>query len=645
MLKFMKGFLKENRKIAVANFILTILLVLMFQHIMGQRREYIDTSREPDKTENSITIEGENVFLQQVVCEKDTIDGIMVLGEMETGIVGTVSVQVFEESGKLLAQATQQLRTDGDYTMIQFGESISGCTGKKLELVLCSYSGEAIELKSGICEGVLDNEGVNACIKLVYQTLDVRLYKISVYLCGGILWLALSVCLVILQKKNGKPEYLFAFLYFFLGILYMFINPLYAIPDEAAHFERIYGISEGYFISEGPDGGIGTGSRLPENLLYGNRGASMKIMDIFDGKDVKLSDKKVFMDYWASALYSPFTYTAQVLGVMVGKLFSSKIFFIAYCGRFAAWMAAGCILFLAIRYIPFGKHILVAVSLLPMNLHEAISLAGDTFTFAVSVAFFSFVLYLRYTKKDTMGIKEYVLLYVLLFFIASCKIVYVPLCMLAFLIPVERFGCRRNYIKHVTMSILEVALTSGIWLIISMYILDGRSDGKSVEQVRYLLSHPLSYVEAIVNTTITYGEGLVKTMLGASLGWLNIAVNSGIIAMVAVNLAYICIHEEGIWKDEESKWPRICTAGSIVCAILVMYTSLYVQWTELGKNIIDGLQGRYFIPVLFPLLLSLKNSSRMTDNGADRLGRYVSYLLLLITNIFTLVTLLTNYIL
>lgn len=130
MLKFMKGFLKENRKIAVANFILTILLVLMFQHIMGQRREYIDTSREPDKTENSITIEGENVFLQQVVCEKDTIDGIMVLGEMETGIVGTVSVQVFEESGKLLAQATQQLRTDGDYTMIQFGESISGCTGK-----------------------------------------------------------------------------------------------------------------------------------------------------------------------------------------------------------------------------------------------------------------------------------------------------------------------------------------------------------------------------------------------------------------------------------------------------------------------------------------------------------------------------------
>lgn len=648
MLKLIKGFIKANRKIVTAEFILTILLALMFQYIMGQRREYIDVSREPDKTENSITVEGENIFTQLVVCEKDTLDGIMVLSETETNLDGVLSVRIFEESGRLLAQETQRTQASGGYTLIRFGKMISGCTGKKLKLVLHSCTGEVVALKGGICEGVLVNERENACIKLVYRTLDVRQYKMSMYLCGGILWLVLSICLIILQKKNGKPEYLFAFLYLFLGILYMFINPLYAIPDEPAHFERIYGISEGSFVSENPDGGIGTGSRLPENLLHGNRGTNMKIMDILNDKAVELSDQKVFMDYWNTALYSPFTYTAQVFGVMVGKLLSSKIFFIAYCGRFAAWISAGCILFFAIRYIPFGKHILVAVCLLPMNMHEAISLAGDTFTFAVAVAFFSFVLYLRYTKKGAMSRKEYIILYVLLFFIASCKIVYVPLCMLAFLIPVKRFGHRRRYVKHVLLSILEVAMTSGIWLVISMYILDGRSGGKSAEQVWYILSHPMLYVETVVNTTITYGEGLVKTMLGASLGWLNVAVNSGIIAMVAVNLACVCIREKGIWKEGESNWPRICTAGSVACVIFVMYTSLYVQWTELGKNIIDGLQGRYFLPVLFPFLLTLRDSSRMTDDGTDHLSFYqnfyVSYQVLLITNIFTLATLLTNYI-
>ena len=257
----------------------------------------------------------------------------------------------------------------------------------------------------------------------------------------------------------------------------------------------------------------------------------MKLMDILDGSDIELSEEEVFSDYCNTALYSPFTYTMQTFGVAVGKFFSRKVFFVAYCGRFAAWLAAGCILFFAIRYIPFGKNTLAAISLLPMNMHEAISLAGDTFTFAVAMAFLSFILYLRYTKKGVMGKREYAVLYILLFFLASCKIVYAPLCMLAFLIPAERFGGGRNYGKHALLSILEVFLTSGIWLAISMHILGGQSGGKSKEQVWYILSHPLGYVETVVNTTVTYGEGLAKGMLGASLGWLNIAVNSGINVM------------------------------------------------------------------------------------------------------------------
>jgi uncharacterized membrane protein len=43
----------------------------------------------------------------------------------------------------------------------------------------------------------------------------------------------------------------------------------------------------------------------------------------------------------------------------------------------------------------------------------------------------------------------------------------------------------------------------------------------------------------------------------------------------------------------------------IVAAFLVLtMTLLYVQWTGLGKDTIDGFQGRYLFPVL-PLLLVL----------------------------------------
>ena len=240
--------------------------------------------------------------------------------------------------------------------------------------------------------------------------------------------------------------------------------------------------------------------------------------------------------------------------------------------------------------------------------------------------------------------KQYVLLYILLFFLASCKIVYVPLCMLAFLIPVERFGNRQNYWKHVLLSVFEVLLTSGIWMGISMRILNGQSDGKSAEQIQYILHDPLAYIETIVNTTISNGEVLIKTMIGSSLGWLSITVNTGIIVMVVSNLIYMCVRETGIWQDEQKKWPRIWTMGSVVCVIIVMYTSLYVQWTDLKKHIIDGLQGRYFLPLLFPFILALKRGGLIVDEETGNNSFCVSYLILLLTNIFTLVTLLTNYI-
>ena len=35
----------------------------------------------------------------------------------------------------------------------------------------------------------------------------------------------------------------------------------------------------------------------------------------------------------------------------------------------------------------------------------------------------------------------------------------------------------------------------------------------------------------------------------------------------------------------------------IICSLLI-YTSLYVQWTPLKYNIVNGIQGRYFIPLL-----------------------------------------------
>ena len=40
----------------------------------------------------------------------------------------------------------------------------------------------------------------------------------------------------------------------------------------------------------------------------------------------------------------------------------------------------------------------------------------------------------------------------------------------------------------------------------------------------------------------------------------------------------------------------------ILGTIGLMFTSLYMQWTSVGAQVIDGIQGRYFIPLLYLLL-------------------------------------------
>ena len=113
MVKFNKRFLKEHRKIVAAQVILTALLVLMFQYIMGRRQEYVDAGREPDQTESSITLEREDAFSQWITCAQDTLAGVMARAETQADITGALSVQVLEESGMLLAQAVQPLSAHG----------------------------------------------------------------------------------------------------------------------------------------------------------------------------------------------------------------------------------------------------------------------------------------------------------------------------------------------------------------------------------------------------------------------------------------------------------------------------------------------------------------------------------------------------
>ncbi len=412
--------------------------------------------------------------------------------------------------------------------------------------------------------------------------------------------------------KNNSIEKCFLFIYFVLGIIYMIILPFLRVHDEGAHFIRAYEISQGYLLTESTEYGVGR--ELPKEIAeieYGNIKVSMK--NIMDDFKMELSDK-VFIPFPTSAIVAPTNYIPQAIGIKIANLFTKKLVLIAYVGRLLNFLTTMLIFWIAIKYIPYGKKVILLLALLPRNLHEAISLAPDGIITAVFCAFVAFVYYLRYEYSGKMKWKHYLCLYLFVVFISLCKFVYVPLLILLFLIPINRFNKTKYFFMVVSGIVLMCILCFGWAYICNLYGLNFGNSVDAEKQVQYILHNPFKFIEILFRTITIRWNWYIQTMLGNWLGWLNIGMNEKIISISG----WILIYNTGkmIFKFERRKI-QLSIILAVFISIVLIFTSLYITCTEVENTIVRGVQGRYFMPLLAPLLFSIVPKGKyINDEGS-----------------------------
>lgn len=299
-------------------------------------------------------------------------------------------------------------------------------------------------------------------------------------------------------------------------------------------------------------------------------------------------EKTSFITFGNTALYAPGTYLPQAVGISVARFFTKNVIIMAYAGRILNWLTIGVLLFLSLRFLPFGKNL---------------------------VFLLTFILYQRYTAKRELNRKEYLLIYLFVFLLCQCKIVYLPLCLLLFLIPKERFGTTKKYAG----SILGVAAVGGItgisWLAISSGFLSEFQPGvSSSEQLVYILREPVHFLMTIIRTFDISGEEWIWQGMGQMLGWINIRTSFTVLVFYLLLILWVWMLDNDTKKINISSGSKALLFGAATFTILLIYLSLYIQWSAYHNNTIAGIQGRYFLPLLFPLLLSLKPAASMLGN-------------------------------
>lgn len=410
-----------------------------------------------------------------------------------------------------------------------------------------------------------------------------------------------GISILILKNKNITETKVFLYTIPILYIAVCLVLPMSRAHDELYHWFRSYDIVQGNLLTEVNENNNAEGT-FPINVrfLFKDQKSWEKIKynDVIDSLSIDLDNDKAKIDLSTVAVYSPTQYIPQVIGIYVGKVFSNIPMIMAYIGRFFNMAFSIVMLYLALKFTPVGKKIFLSISYFPILMEGMTSFSPDAMTISVAFLFIAYVLKVAFSENK-VKIRDLVILAILGVILSLCKIVYLPMILLIFIIPKEKFNSKKaKWISLICIFILCVVVNL-VWLNIASKYLFTYKDGETREQVKYVLTEPIQYIKTLVYTSSENFGDYLTSMVGSSMTWGEaVSISSITIYVLLSSFIFASVFEK---KISLSKFQVFIIASVIVATILLIFTSLYVQWTPYKSPIIKGVQGRYFIPIV-PLI-------------------------------------------
>lgn len=477
-------------------------------------------------------------------------------------------------------------------------------------------------------------------------------------------------------KKERTLEQIYLFVGMFLGVLYLLVLPPLSAPDEISHYIGAYQLSsrimgkqavsdEGAVLIRGSDwfledvyGNYGyekgedqiwkisgdrdedrewkvLGQELGEEtyrMIYtmGIKGEKTP-QEVNFGQSGLNAEDQTGASIYPPVVTTPVAYIPQALGISLARLLHLNSIWLAYLGRLFNLLFFVSVTAIAMRRLPFGKEVLFGVAVLPMTLHLSGSFSYDVMIMACLFYFTAVCLDLAYGKEKAEW-KDVAVLMVLMAAAGPCKMIYGVLMGLCLLIPVKKFG---GWLRW-GLAALAVAGSWGLAMaLVNSQVIAGYAAAE--EQVvvwadeagytlSFLLQNPGQLIRMFYQTILWQAETYHLTMIGAYLGNIDLGLD---VPYVIVILFTFCLAALALRKPGES---LILTGGKrlwvfVVCGACMAAAlgSMLIAWTPVSSRIINGVQGRYFLPFLPVLLMACKNDWLILTKNRNRSILYLMF--------------------
>lgn len=429
-----------------------------------------------------------------------------------------------------------------------------------------------------------------------------------------IITVIIGITMFTLFDKEMKPQRIFLITAIGLGTLYMLMLPVRSVPDEDAHIVTAYDLSNKIMgTSDLSESGRIYMRYCDANAQYRARAYNENIDSLYGNffDFPSYTEKEMVESVYERGVLDTAkeAYILPAIGITIGRVLGFNGEITLLLGRLLNFILYVSVTYFCIRKIPFGKVPMLLVSMLPMVVQQVASYSYDSLVITMTMAFVCFLC--MFMEKDYELRKgDIVLIAIVSIILSRLKgSAYMPLVFLL-LIPAIRYrkDITKRKLMYALLSILAIvtAVKAGTMLINTLTATGSSGDNDGMYYLGYLFENKKNTILLIFNTIWGVFDFYIFSTIGYSLSHftINTPFYVSIVYIMILFLGTISIQGEKKYFTGYEK--GLCVLMSLASAGGIALALLF-SWTAITTTHIDGVQGRYFLPILILLLVVFRN--------------------------------------
>lgn len=303
--------------------------------------------------------------------------------------------------------------------------------------------------------------------------------------------------------------------------------------------------------------------------------------------------KSELLEFGNTAMYPPFLYAPSVVAIRLGQIFDATIVRTLYLSRVANGIFAITLTVIALWAAQRTRWALCGLAMLPMTSSLYVSASQDALLISLCLLIVGLVDRICTSNRPASNVELSVI-------VVAASLVGMgrpPYGVLA-LLPFALVGStkRRGFISAFGIAVCCAAWSIDAWIFLSVKM----NGADASVQFGNIFHHPFEVFDIGRSTLMEYWAVYWRQFIG-SLGWLDTPLPDWFTYLAALALGAAFCGSLALPTPQRSWLPL----GLTLLGTAAVFGAQYLTWTRPFAPLVDGVQGRYFLPLAPFLALSL----------------------------------------